>query len=225
MTLKMMGRKRGMTQIFDKDGNIVVCTVIEAEKNVITQVKTKEKEGYQAVQTGFETLSAGDERTISRRAGKPRAGHFKKAGVSPKRFLTESRVHSLEGYEVGGELGVSQFEEIKYVDVTADSKGKGYQGLMKLKNFSGMKASHGTGPVHRHAGSTGQRSTPGRCYKGSPRASRMGGRRTTVQNLEIIEVVDTADKQLIVVKGAVPGPKNGLVCVQEAIKHQLNQKK
>lgn len=221
MARKLMGKKRGMTHLFDDSGNLMVCTVIEAEPNVITQIKTTEKDGYNAVQIGFEEIKTKDERTVEKRVKKPQLGHFKKAGVTPRRYLTEYRVDNVDEYDIGQEIGVEQFEEIEYVDATARSIGKGYQGVMKLHNFRGYPASHGTGPVHRHAGSTGMRSTPGRCLKGGKRASQMGNRMVTTQSLKVVMV--NKEDNLIVVKGAVPGPKNGLICLTPAIKKKVKK--
>lgn len=217
---KLMGKKRGMIQLFDEAGNAVVCTVIEAEPNVVTQIKTKENDGYTAIQIGFEKITAADPRTIERRAGKPLAGHYNKAGVEPRRYLTEFCVDSTDGYTLGQELSVELFAEIKYVDATAISKGKGFQGVMKLHNYSGGPSAHGSG-FHRHAGSTGMRSSPGRCLPGGPRASHMGLDRRTVQNLEVVKVQDN----LIIVKGQVPGPRNGLVYLAKAVKKTGAKKK
>jgi large subunit ribosomal protein L3 len=205
-----------MTQVFDQNGNAVVCTVIEAEKNVIAQIKSRENDGYQAVQLGFERVTTGDPRTAERRVGKPAMGHFKKAGLEPRRFLKEVRVDDISPYQVGQEISVAIFKDCSYVDLMGVSKGKGYAGVMKKYGFGGFAKSHGAGPVHRHAGSTGQRSTPGRCFPGGKRAGRMGGKVTTVQNLKVVAIDE--ERQLIVVKGAVPGPNNGLVVVQEAVK-------
>ncbi len=222
MARKLMGKKRGMTHMFDDNGNLVVCTVIEAEPNVITQIKTSANDGYDAVQIGFEEIKTKDERTVQKRVRKPQLGHFNKAGVSPRRYLTEYRVDTLDGLEVGQEIGVDQFEGVEFIDATARSIGKGFQGVMKLHNFRGYPASHGTGPVHRHAGSTGMRSTPGRCLKGGKRASHMGNRMTTTQSLQVVTIVK--EDNLIVVKGAVPGPKNGLVTLTEAVKKKQKSK-
>lgn len=215
MALKLMGKKRGMIQLFDKQGNIVVGTVIEAEPNIITQIKTKQTDGYNAIQLGFEEIHVNDARTMEKRVNRPQLGFFKKNNIQPRRFLNEARLDSVENYQVGQALGVSIFADLKYVDATAISKGKGYQGVMKLHNFSGGPASHGSG-FHRHAGSTGMRSTPGRSLPNSPRASHMGYDRVTVQNLEVVMV--NADDNVIIVKGQVPGPKNGLVYLTQAKK-------
>lgn len=215
MALRLMGKKRGMTQLFDKEGNVVVCTVIEVEPNVVTQVKTKENDGYTAIQLGFDIVSAGDARTVVRRVKKPRFGHFQKASVQPRRHLTESRLEAVDEYSLGQELGVELFEGISHVDIMGQSKGKGYQGVIKKHNFAGGPAAHGSS-FHRHAGSTGMRSTPGRCLPGGPRASHMGDERVTVQSLEVFSI-DKAER-LLVVKGAVPGPRNGLVYMSTAVK-------
>lgn len=222
MSFKMMGKKRGMTQLFDDKGNAIVCTVIEAEPNVITQIKTKENDGYEAIQFGFDKIVTKDPRTIEKRVTKPLRGHFKKNGIEPRRHLLESSLEKMDTYQVGQELGVEQFEEVKFVDASAISKGKGYQGVIKLHNYSGGPASHGSG-FHRHAGSTGMRSTPGRCLPGGKRASHMGFDRKTVQNLQVIMIIK--EDNLILVKGAVPGPKNGLVVLSPAIKlHGVKKK-
>lgn len=218
MALRLMGKKRGMTQLFDEKGNIVVCTVIEVEPNVVTQVKTKENDGYTAVQLGFEKVTTNDPRTTVRRVKKPRFGHFKKASVQPRRHLGESRVKSTDAFSLGQEVGVEQFEGVTHIDVVGQSKGKGYQGVIKKYNFAGGPAAHGSS-FHRHAGSTGMRSTPGRCLPGGPRPSQMGNERVTVQNLEVFSL--DKDSQLLVVKGAVPGPRNGLVYLSAAIKKNV----
>lgn len=215
MALTMMGKKRGMTQLFDEKGNVVVCTVIQAEPNVVTQIKTKEADGYTAIQLGFEKVAGKTQYTIEARTKKPRLGHFKKAGVEPRRYLLESRVNSQDEYQLGQEIGVDSFNEIEFVDATAISKGKGYQGVMKRHNFAGGPASHGSG-FHRHAGSTGMRSTPGRGLPGGKKAGQMGNERVTVQNLQVVKV--DSENHLIVVKGQVPGPRNGLVYLAQAKK-------
>lgn len=214
-SLQMMGKKRGMIQLFDDTGNAIVCTVIEAQPNVVTQIKTIENDGYNAIQLGFDKLTSTDPRTIEKRTSKPLFGHYKKAGVEPHRYLLESRLEKTEGFAVGQEVSVEQFADVKFIDATAMSKGKGYQGVIKLHKFAGGPASHGSG-FHRHAGSTGMRSTPGRCLPGGPRASHMGYDRKTVQNLEVVMV--DKEENLIIVKGAVPGPKDGLVTFAKAIK-------
>lgn len=218
MTLTFMGKKRGMMQLFDDQGNVQVCTVIEAEPNVITQIKTKDNDGYTALQLGFEKIKGRLPQTIERRAGKPGAGHFKKAGVEPRRYLTESRLDNVDEYTIGQEIGVDVFEGIEFLDARATSKGKGYQGVIKRHHFAGGPASHGSG-FHRHAGSTGMRSTPGRGLPGGKKAGQMGNERVTVQNLKVVRI--DKDKNLILVKGAVPGPRNGLVYLSRAVKQKI----
>jgi|694.fasta_scaffold07199_27 large subunit ribosomal protein L3 len=222
MSLNLMGKKRGMTQLFDDKGNSIVCTVIEAEPNVVTQIKTKATDGYDAIQLGFDKIITKDPRTINKRATKPRQGHFARANVSPRRYLLESRLEKVDSYTLGQEIGVEQFDEIKFVDAVAISKGKGYQGVMKLYNYAGGPASHGSG-FHRHAGSRGMRSTPGRVLPNGKCATHMGYDRKTVQNLEVIFI--DKESNLILLKGSVPGPKNGLVTLSPAIKVHGAKKK
>lgn len=219
-SLKLMGKKRGMVQLFDDQGNAVPCTVIEAEPNIITQIKTEETDGYNAIQIGFDEIITKDPRTIANRVSKPLIGHYKKSGVAPRRFLTEIRLDKVEGYELGQALTVELFTDIPFVDATAISKGKGYQGVIKRHNFSGGPAAHGSG-FHRHAGSTGMRSSPGRGLPGGKKAGHMGSEKKTVQNLQVIKVQDN----LIVVKGQVPGPINGLVFLTSAKKKHLPENK
>jgi len=221
MALTIMGKKRGMIQLFDEKGNVVVCTVIQAEPNVITQIKTKETDGYSAVQLGFDKVKGKTQYTIDARTGKPQLGHFKKAGVEPRRKLLESRTDKTDSYSLGQEINVELFNDVEFIDATAISKGKGYQGVMKRHNFAGGPASHGSG-FHRHAGSTGMRSTPGRGLPGGKKAGQMGNERVTVQNLRVIKV--DAENHLIVVKGQVPGAKNGLVYVSQAVKKMPKKK-
>lgn len=221
MTLTLMGKKRGMTQLFDEKGNVIVCTVIEAEPNVVTQVKTKQTDGYEAIQLGFDKVKGKTAYTIEKRTGKPQAGLFKKVGVEARSFIGESRLDSAADYTVGQEIGVDAFEGVDYVDATAISKGKGYQGVIKRHHFSGGPASHGSG-FHRHAGSTGMRSTPGRGLPGGKKAGQMGNEKVTIQNIQVVRV-DKEDN-LIIVKGQVPGPRNGLVFIRQAKKKQKVQK-
>jgi large subunit ribosomal protein L3 len=210
-----MGKKRGMMQKFDEKGNVVVCTVIEVEPNVVTQVKTKDTDGYQALQLGFEKIVVKDPRTIEKRVSQPLRGHFKKGDIAPRRHLAESRLEDVSGYSVGQELSLKEFEGLEYLDACGTSKGKGYQGVMKLYHFAGGPASHGSG-FHRHAGSTGQRSTPGRCFPNGKRASHMGFERKTVQNLKVVGI--DLEENVILLQGAVPGPDNGLVYLSPAVK-------
>lgn len=220
MTLTLMGKKRGMIQLFDDKGNVIVCTVIEAEPNIVTQIKTEDADGYSALQLGFDKVAGNAQKTIEKRTGKPRLGHFKKAGVEPRRFLVESRLESTDGYEIGQEISVNAFDGVEFIDATAISKGKGYQGVMKRHNFAGGPASHGSG-FHRHAGSTGMRSTPGRGLPGGKKAGQMGNERVTVQNLRVVRI--NAEDHLIIVKGQVPGPRNGLVYLSQAKKKKTKK--
>lgn len=213
MTLKFMGKKRGMMQLFDEQGRVVVCTVIEAEPNVVTQIKTEENDGYSAVQLGFEEVK-GSPLAVQKRVKKPLIGHYKKANVAPRRHLAESRIDPSE-YTVGAEVEVSVFEGVEFVDVRAVSKGKGYQGVMKRHNFAGGPAAHGSG-FHRHAGSTGMRSTPGRGLPGGKKAGHMGDEWVTVQSLKVVKV--DAARRVILVKGQVPGPRGGLVYISQSKK-------
>lgn len=222
MALKFMGKKQGMIQLFDDQGNIVVCTVIQAEPNVITQIKTKVRDGYDALQLGFEKVVAKDPRRQEARTKKPQRGHFSKAGVAPRRYLAESRVEDTAAYTVGQELSVALFTEIPFVDATAMSKGKGYQGVIKRHNYAGGPAAHGSS-FHRHAGSTGMRSTPGRGLPGGKKAGHLGHERVTVENLKVVMVKE--EDHVIVLKGQVPGPRNGLVYISESKKKRQANKK
>lgn len=220
MTLKFMGKKRGMTQLFDESGSRVVCTVISVEPNVITQIKRKDRDGYEAVQLSAFKVKPSKKRNVS----KPLQGHFAKANVEPRDHIAESRLPTAEEFQLGQELGVAYFAEAPYVDVQGVSKGKGYQGVMKRHNFAGGPASHGSG-FHRHGGSTGMRSSPGRCLPGQKKAGRMGGETVTTQNLRIVKIDE--EKQAIIVEGAVPGACGGLVYITKAQKKisQKSQKK
>ncbi len=215
MSLKLMGKKRGITQRFDESGNLVVCTVIHAEPNVITQIKRRESDGYNALQLAFEKIVTKDPRTVEKRMTKQLLGHFQKASVEPRRHLSETRIDNVEEYQVGQELGVSLFSETTFVDVSGVSKGKGFQGVMKRHNFSGGPAAHGSG-FHRHGGSTGMRSTPGRCLPGTKKAGRMGNEKVTIQNLKVVSIDE--GKNVIIVEGSVPGPQGGIVWVGSAVK-------
>lgn len=220
MTLKMMGKKLGMTRLFDESGNQVVCTVIAAEPNMITQLKSKEKDGYQAVQLSAFKVKPSKIRRVS----KPLRGHFGKAGVEARARSVESRVETLEGFQVGQEIGVSHFADAAYVDIQGVSKGKGHQGVIKRHNFAGGPAAHGSG-FHRHGGSTGMRSSPGRCLPGQKKSGRMGGENVTQQSLRVVKVDE--EKQVLIVEGAVPGARNGVVYITKAVKKtsQKSQKK
>jgi large subunit ribosomal protein L3 len=206
----VLGEKLGMTQVWDADNRLVPVTVIKAGPCVITQVKTAEGEdGYNAIQIAYGQIDP-------RKVNKPTKGHFEKAGVTPRRHLAELRTSDADRYEVGQELTVEAFESGQTVDVTGTSKGKGFQGVMKRHGFAGVGASHGAHRNHRKPGSIGGASTPGRVFKGLKMAGRMGGVRHTTQNLKI-HAVD-AEKGLLLIKGAVPGPRGGIVLVRTASK-------
>lgn len=214
---KLMGIKQGMMQIFDSKGNKVVCTVISSEKHLVTQLKTQEKDGYAAAQIASFKVSPSKVRNVSKAA----KGHFKKVGVDPRRRLMECRLDSLDGVALGQEIGLEQFSDVAYVDVTGSSKGKGHQGVIKRHHFAGGPAAHGSG-FHRHGGSCGMRSTPGRCLPGQKKSGRMGGERVTVENLRVVRV--DAERQFLLVEGAVPGSRGGLVYIAES-KKKLSAKK
>ena len=210
MTLTLIGKKVGMTQIFDAKGKLIPCTVVHLKPNVVVKICHKNKDRTDGVVVG-----APDPKW--KKAKKPQKEVFAKVKVEPCRKLVQtSKVENLDNYSLGMEVDASQFQEGGYVDITTEeSKGKGYQGVMKLHGFAGGPAAHGSG-FHRHAGSTGMRSTPGRCLPNSPRASQMGRDRVTVQNLLVMKV-DT-ENHLLIVKGAVPGNKGKNVLVSPAMK-------
>jgi large subunit ribosomal protein L3 len=210
-----------MTQLFNAEGQSVPCTVIEVESNLITQVKTTENDGYNAIQLASNKTSKKDQRWKRRRTSKAIAGHYAKANVETYRDMHETRVESTEGFELGQAITVDQFEDVQFVDIVGTSKGKGFQGVMKLHGFSGGPGSHGSG-FHRHAGSTGMRSPPGRCLPGGKRASQMGNRRVTTEALEVIKV--DKERNLLIVKGCVPGAAGGTVTVRESVKKRKPKK-
>jgi large subunit ribosomal protein L3 len=205
----LLGAKLGMTQIFDENARVVPVTVIQAGPNTVTQVKSPERDGYSAVQLAF-----GDVKP--KRVNKPQAGHFAKAGVEARRHLVELRTADAGEYSLGQELKADVFAPGDRVDVVGVSKGKGFAGVMKRHGFSGLRASHGVERKHRSPGSIGACATPGRVFKGMRMAGRMGGARFTVQNLTI-QAVDP-EQNLILIKGAVPGPKGSLVLLRSAAK-------
>lgn len=213
--LKLMGKKLGMIQVFDDKGQAFACTVIEVMPNVVAQVKTEEIDGYNAIQLGADEVIVKDPRTLERRVSKPLSGHFKKANLHPRRRLMETALDKVEEYSVGQSIGLEKFEDVGYIDVTAFSKGKGFQGVIKRHNFAGGPASHGSG-FHRHGGSTGMRTSPGRCLPGQKMPGHMGDEKVTVQNLKVISI-DTKEN-VIIVEGGVPGPRNGLVHISSAVK-------
>ena len=206
----LLGTKLGMTQVWDENGKVVPVTVIEVAPNVVTQIGTPEVDGYSAVQ-----IAAGQ--IDPRKVNQPTAGHFAKAGVTPRRHLTEVRTADAAEYALGQELTVEGvFEAGQKIDVVGTSKGKGFAGTMKRHNFHGVGASHGAHRNHRKPGSVGGAATPGRVFKGQKMAGRMGNDRVTVQNLTV-QAVD-AEKGLLLVKGAVPGGRGRLVFVRNAVK-------
>lgn len=208
MNLKLMGRKRRMMLRYDETGKVVPCTVIAVEPSVVVQKKTKELDGYDALQLAHGKVVTHDPRTVAKRVNKPMLGHFKKAAVEPRSHLYESKAENMEEVQVGEELSLSRFEGVGYVDVTGVSRGKGYQGGMKRHNFAGGPAAHGSG-FHRHTGSTGMRSTPGRCLPGGKKAGHMGAEQVTVQNLRVISV--DVERGVLIVEGAIPGAPQGIV--------------
>ncbi len=208
-TAALLGRKLGMTQVWDEDGKVVPLTVVQVGKNVVTQVRTEENDGYSAVQIGFEDIDP-------RRVTKPLLGHFEKAGVTPKRHLAEFRTAEAADFAVGSELAADTFEVGQKVDVSGNTKGKGFAGVMKRHGFAGGPASHGAHKIHRKPGSIGACATPGRIFRGQRMAGRMGGDKRTVQNL-IVQGVDT-ERGLLLIKGAIPGPRKAVVMVRTAVK-------
>jgi large subunit ribosomal protein L3 len=210
----VLGSKLGMTQIWDENNRVVPVTVVKVGPCVVTQVRTPETDGYNAVQLGFGAIDP-------RKVNKPMSGHFAKAGVTPRRHLVELRTADASEYTVGQEIGPDVFEVGQNVDVVGTTKGKGFAGVMKRHGFGGLRASHGVQRKHRSPGSIGGCATPGRVFKGLRMAGRMGGDRQTTQNLKIAGV-DT-DKGLLLIKGAVPGPKGGLVMVTTAVKDAVTE--
>ena len=205
--MAILGKKIGMTQIFE-DGKVVPVTVIEAGPNFVLQTKTTEKDGYVAIQVGF-----GEKK--EKNTTKPLMGIFNKAGVKPQRFVRELRVESVEGYTLGQEIKVDVLGATELVDITGTSKGKGTAGVMKRHNFHGNRATHGVSRNHRLGGSIGNSSTPGEVYKGRKMAGRMGNEKVTVQNLKVVRV--DVENNLLLVKGAVPGAKNGYLTIKAAL--------
>ena len=205
----LLGRKLGMTQTWDENNRIVPVTVIEAGTNVVTQIRKPETDGYTAIQIGFGEIEG-------RKVTKPRAGQFEKAGVTPRRHVVEIRTAAIDDYEVGQELSPEIFAAGDVVDISGTSKGKGYAGVMKRHGFAGVGASHGAHRNHRKPGSIGGCATPGRVFKGLRMAGRMGTERVTVQSLSV-HAVDV-EKGLILIKGAVPGPKGSTVMIRSAAK-------
>jgi len=208
-TKGLLGTKLGMTQVWDENNKLVPVTVVRITPNVVTQIRSEETDGYSAIQIAYGAIDP-------RKVTKPSAGHFEKAGVTPRRHLVEVRTSDAAEYALGQELAVDIFEAGQKVDVVGTSKGKGFAGVMKRHNFQGVSASHGAHRNHRKPGSIGASSTPSRVFKGMRMAGRMGGERVTVQNLTVHSV--DLENGLILVKGAVPGAKGRLVFVRNAVK-------
>ncbi|WXR60469.1 50S ribosomal protein L3 [Peptostreptococcaceae bacterium AGR-M142] len=205
---KILGRKLGMTQVFDENAIVVPVTVVEAGPMIVTQIKTKETDGYNAIQIGFEDAK-------EKHLNKPERGHFDKANLAYKRNLAEVRMDDVSAYEVGQEIKADIFEAGAMIDVTATSKGKGFQGVIKRHGQSRGPETHGS-RYHRRPGSMGAASDPSRVFKGKNLPGHMGSQTVTVQNLQVVSV--DVEKNLILIKGAIPGPKKGLVTIKEAVK-------
>ncbi len=209
MKKAIIGRKVGMTQFFDESGKLVPVTVIQAGPCVVVQKKTEETDGYKAVQIGFGDIKP-------QRVNKPRKGHFQKADVAFKRHLREFKYDDFDNMNIGDLIKVDSFENGDYVDVTGTSKGKGFAGTIKRFNNSKLKETHGTGPVHRHAGSMGACSDPSRIFKGKKMPGHMGAERVTIQNLQVAKI--DIENNLIAIRGAIPGPRKGIVTLQSSVK-------
>jgi large subunit ribosomal protein L3 len=208
-TKGVLGTKLGMTQVWDENNKVIPVTVVQVSPNVITQIRTQDNDGYDAIQIAAGAIDP-------RKVTKPLKGHFEKAGVTPRRHITEIRTPDASNYQVGQEITAEVFEAGAMVDVVGTSKGKGTAGVMKRHNFAGVSASHGSHRNHRKPGSIGASATPSRVFKGMRMAGRMGNERVTVMNLRV-HAVD-AERNLILIKGAVPGPKGRLVFVRNARK-------
>ena len=211
----IIGKKVGMSQIFDENGHVIPVTVIEAGPCTVVQKKTSEKEGYEAVQLGFEDVP-------ERKLSKPEMGHLNKAGVSPKKHLREFNLENAAELNVGDIVKADTFKVGDFVDITGTSKDHGYQGVIKRHGAHRLKETHGSGPVHRHAGSMGSSTDPSRIFKGKIGAGHMGVDQVTVQNLSVVKV--DPELNMLVVCGAVPGPKGGLVTIKSTVKvHKVKQ--
>lgn len=215
MKKAIIGKKIGMTQIFDAEGKVIPVTVIEAGPCVVTQLKTEEKEGYNAVQMGFQDVK-------EKKLNKPQLGHLKKAGEAMKKYLKEFRFEDCTTFQVGDVVKADMFAEGDYVDVTGISKGKGYAGVIKRWNAGRSPMSHGAGPMHRHQGSMGACSDPSKIMKGKMMPGHLGAEQVTIQNLDVVKV--DADMNLIAVRGAVPGPKGGIVFLKDTVKKNPESK-
>lgn len=209
MNKAIIGKKLGMTQIFSADGKVIPVTVVEAGPCPVVQIKTKEKDGYEAVKVGF---GKAEEKNLN----KPDNGQFKKAGVEPQKVLKEFRVDDLAKYSVGQVLTVETFAEGDKVDVVGLTKGHGFSGVIKRWNQHRLKMTHGVGPVHREVGSMGANSSPSRVFKNKHMPGQYGNERVTIQNLEIVKV--DAARNVLLIKGAIPGPKGGIVTVTDSVK-------
>ena len=209
MQKALIGKKIGMTQIFDEKGKVVPVTVVEAGPCVVSQIKTVETDGYNAIQVGFGDIKP-------KHVTKPLQGHFKKADVAPKKILKEFRFDDCSSYELGQIIKADVFETGDKVDVTGKSKGKGYSGVIKRWNFARLKESHGTGPNARHGGSMGACSSPSRVWKGKKMAGHLGAEKVTVQNLAVVKI--DAEDNLIAIKGAIPGANGGYVVIKDSVK-------
>ena len=205
----IIGKKIGMTQIFDETGKVIPVTVVEAGPCVVSQKKTVENDGYASIQIGFGDLKA-------HKVNKPMKGHFVKADVAPKRYLREFRVEDTDAYNVGDLIKADVFAAGDKIDVTGTSKGKGWAGVVKRWNFGRLKETHGSGPVARKGGSIGACSDPSRVFKGKKMAGHLGAEKVTVQNLAVVKV--DAENNLIAVKGAIPGPNGGVVIIRDSVK-------
>ncbi|WP_136610755.1 50S ribosomal protein L3 [Sinomonas albida] len=205
----LLGTKLGMTQVWDENNNVIPVTVVKADTNVVTQLRNAETDGYVAVQIGYGQIDP-------RKVTKPLAGHFEKAGVTPRRHLVEVRTADAETYSLGQELSVEQFAAGQKIDVVGTTKGKGFAGVMKRHGFAGVSASHGAHKNHRKPGSIGACATPGRVFKGLRMAGRMGNERQTTLNLTV-HAIDT-ENSLLLIKGALPGARGSVVLVRSAVK-------
>lgn len=230
MQKAIIGKKIGMTQIFDEKGNVVPVTVVEAGPCVVSQIKTTENDGYEAIQIGFGDIRLKTQNGTGKgkrvrsakfkdtpvNITKPMLGHFNKANVAPKKTLREFRVADISAYSVGDVIKADAFAAGDKIDVIGTSKGKGYAGVIKRWNFQRLKETHGSGPVARHGGSMGACSTPSRVWKGKKMAGHLGAERVTVQNLKVVKV--DVENNLIAIKGAVPGPNGGIVMIRDSVK-------
>ena len=210
MNKGIIGKKIGMTQIFDENGNVIPVTIIEAGPCAVTQIKTAEKDGYEAIQLGFEEIA-------ERKLSKAEAGHLKKNGLGMKKHLKEFRLSDVSGYNIGDTVTSDIFAAGEKVDVTGITKGHGYTGVIKRWNHHMLRATHGTGPVHREVGSMGANSSPSRVFKNKKMAGQYGCEQVTVLNLTVAKIDN--DKNIIALKGAVPGARGGIVFIRDTVKH------